>query len=110
MVRPAGLPLRVLSHGRALLSRAVADDVTAAIPAAAAVTVSATLGPVLTVAAPEGPAAPRTTTRVHDDWPSQMLHAAQFQPRMRLCLCVPWLPPSVLYILCSHPCFIVSSR
>lgn len=72
MVRPAGLPLRVLSHGRPLLSSRAVD---AAVPAAVfTVSASANLGPGLAVAAPGGPEeVPGTTPRVHNDWPSQML-------------------------------------
>lgn len=59
-----------------LPSRAVASAVTAAVPAAIAVTLSANPGPVVTVAAPKGAGVPRTTPHVHSDWPSQMHHAA----------------------------------
>lgn len=76
MVRPAVLPLRVLSHGRPLLpSRAVASAVTAAVPTAITVTLNANLGPVVTVAIPKGAGVPRTTPHVHSDWPNQMHHA-----------------------------------
>lgn len=79
MVRPAGLPLRVLSHGRPLLSsRAVAAAVTITV---LTVNANADLCPGLAVAAPRGAEeVARTTTRMHSDWPSQMPQAAHFQP------------------------------
>lgn len=105
MVRPAGLPLRVLSHGAPLLSsRAVAAAVTITV---LTVSANADLGPGLAVAAPGGSEeVPRTTPHVHSDWPIPVLQAVHFQLGMDLYLCMHWLPSSALPILCSCTRFI----